>query len=67
MEGAVDEFQGGRGEKIKNIASKTTKCMKTLGQWTKCHDKKAKIRRKSGLFIGHFRQFDTTFAEKGGL
>ena len=60
--GTVREFRGGTGEKIKNIVSKATNCMKTLGQLTKCHDEKAKIRRKCGLIFGHFRQFDTNFA-----
>ena len=36
--------------------------MKTLGELTKCRDKKAKIRRKCGLIFGHLRQFDTAFA-----
>ena len=61
-EGTVREFRGGAGAKIKNIVSKATKCMKTLGELTKCHYKKAKIRRKVGLLDGHFRQFDTPFA-----
>ena len=56
--------EGGSGAKIKNVVSKATKCMKTIGQLTKCHDKKAKIRRKLGLLVGHFRQFDTAFARK---
>ena len=63
----VREFHGGTGAKIKNVASEATKCMKTLGQLTKCHDKKAKIRRKLGLLFGHLRRYETTFAEKGGL
>ena len=63
-EGTVREFRGGTGAKIKNIVSKATKCMKTLARLTKCHDEKAKIRRKLGLLVGHFRQFDTAFARK---
>ena len=54
--------RGEGGENKKNFASETTKCMKTQGELTKCHDKKAKIRRKSGLFFGHSRQSDTNFA-----
>ena len=54
-EGTMREFRGGNGAKIKNIASKATKCMKTLGQLKKCHDEKAKIRRKYGPSFGHFR------------
>jgi len=52
----------GEGRKKKNILSKATKCMKTLGRLTKCRDEKAKIRRKSGLSFGHFRQSEVDFA-----
>ena len=58
---------GEGAENKKTFASKATKCMKTLGQLTKCHDKNAKIRRKLGLLFGHLRRCDTTFAEKSGL
>ena len=45
--GRWTDFEGG-GRNKKNFASETTKCMKTLGEQTKCHDKKAKLRRKCG-------------------
>jgi len=61
-EGTVREFRGGNGAKIKNIVSEATKCMKTQGELTKCHDKKANIRRKLGLLFGHLRQSETNFA-----
>ena len=61
-EGTVRGFRGGRGAKIKNIPSKATKCMKTLDELTKCHDKRAKKRRKLGLLDGHLCQSETSFA-----
>ena len=60
-EGRVHEYREGRRKK-KNFPSETTKCMKTLGQLTKCHDKKAKIRRKLDLLFGHLRQSEANFA-----
>ena len=60
--GQCENYAEGPGRKIKNIVNKATKCMKTQGEWTKCHDKKAKIRRKSGLLFGHSRQSETDFA-----
>ena len=47
--------------------SKATMFMKTLGVATKCHHKKAKIRRKSDRFIGHLRQSEADFAESCGF
>ena len=58
----VGESPGGTGAKIKNVVTKATKYMKTLGKWTKCRDEKAKIRRKSGLFFGHLRQSEVDSA-----
>ena len=55
------EFRGG-SETKKNFTSKTTKCMKTLGERTKCHDKRANIRRKSGLLFGQLRPREVEFA-----
>ena len=48
-------------------ASKATMFMKTLGMATKCHHKKAKIRRKSDRFIGHLRQSEADLAENCGF
>jgi len=42
------ENSAGEGGNKKDFASEATKCMKTRGELTKCHDENAKIRRKCG-------------------
>ena len=59
--------QYGSGNRKKITVSKATMFMKTLGVATKCHHKKAKIRRKSDRFIGHLRQSEADLAENCGF